>query len=221
MITITKNGYIHFKDKCIGNNVILTMLGEKVELEEGFTLQSLFKMFNLYPNLVKLEAYLPMYLNLYNTTVDEYHSEEPDNYKTILFNTYLLEKKEVALDKKHNLAIKFKSGHVSNINNYQIFDMINFPIKISDKIITLTLEPNPDYSDKSNEPKNIYVRQPVLNIAKYTCDLFYFIMFMCGSLFKGMDPSRRRQQVEMNELSYSIMADDIVKEIDKILMFTP
>jgi hypothetical protein len=217
MIKITKNGYIHFKDKCVPNSAILTMLSEKMALEEGFTLNSFFKMLNLYPNLVKLETYIPLYLEFYNHTADKSHAETLDVTKKILFNSYIVEDEGVAIDKKHNLTVKFKSGYLSTVNNYQLFDLINNPIILNEKIVKFKLQDNPQYEPLLGYPKKLYVRSPDSHKSKEPCDLFSFIIFLAGSLFKGMTPENRRNHVEITEMSYNILASEVFKEINKIV----
>lgn len=217
MIKITKNGYLHFKNKCVTNNTVLMYLAEKVSLEEGFTLNSFFKMFNLYPNLCKIELCANLYVDFYNSTVDANKSDILDTSKTIIFNTYMLDDEKNIFDKNHNLAVKLRSGHISNINNYQLFEIMNHPIIINEHISTLKVEQNPNYDPKAINPvaKRLYVKQPDVHNVKYPAELFYFIMFVCGSLFRGMTPEQRRNTVELTDLSYGIMADDIMKEIGK------
>jgi len=220
MITITKNGFIHFKDKCIPNSVVLTMLSERLVLEEGFTLNSFFKMLNLYPNLLKLETCMPLYLEFYNKTADKSATEEIDTTKKILFNSYIVEDEGLSMDKKHNLTVKFKSGHLSNVNNHQLFELINHPIKLNEKIVNFRMEDNPDYVENKAYPKKVYVRLSHVNKSKYPCDFFSFLMFLSGSLFRGMTPENRRNNVEITEMSYNLLASEVFREINKIVSGT-
>lgn len=217
MIKLTKNGYIHFKDKSVPNSSVLTMLSEKLVLDEDFTLDSFFKMLNLYPNLLKLETYLPLYLDFYNKTAEKGAYEQVDTTKKILFNTYLVEDEGVSMDKKHNVTVKFKSGHLSNVNNHQLFEIINHPIKLNEKIVNFKVEDNPDYINNKAYPKKVYVRLPDVNKSKYPCDFFSFLMFFSGSLFRGMTPESRRNSVEITEMSYHFLASEVFKEINKIV----
>lgn len=221
MIKITKNGYIHFNDKCIPNSAVLTMLSESLVLEEDFTLNSFFKMLNLYPNLLKLETYMPLYLEFYNKTTEKGAMEEIDNTKKILFNSYIVEDEGLSMDKRHNLTVKFKSGHLSNVNNHQLFELINHPIKLNKNIVNFRKEDNPDYVENKSYPKKVHVRLPQVNRSKYPCDFFSFVMFLSGSLFKGMTPENRRNNVEITEMSYNVLASEVFKEINKIVSGTP
>lgn len=221
MITITKNGYINFKGKCVPNPVILTMLGEKLVLEEGFTLNSFFKMLNLYPNLLKLETYMPLYLDFYNKTADKGIAESLDTTKKILFNSYIVEDEGMSMDKKHNLTVKFKSGHLSNVNNHQLFELINHPILLNEKMVSFRLEDNPEYVEHKAYPKKIYIKQHQVTKSKFPCDFFSFLMFLSGSLFRGMTPENRRNNVEITEMSYNVLASEVFREINKIVCGTP
>ncbi len=213
MITITNNGYIHFKNKCIGNGVVLSMLGEKVSLENGFTLNSFFKMMNLYPKLIDLEAYLPLYIDYYNSSGFGGKEFEVDKTQKIMFNTYIVENEGISFDKKHNLIIKYLSGYISNISNYHLPELLNKEIHINEKVIHFKVEEN--ITEKGIA--KVFVQQPNVNVATYPSDLYNFIMYICGNLFRGQPPDKRRHKVEMSDLSIQTLATEVLDEISKIV----
>lgn len=211
MIKITNNGYIHFKDKCIGEGAVLSMLGEKLELEEGFTLNSFFKMLNLYPILTQLEPYLPLYLDYYNQSGYSEKEINTEFGKKLLFNTYLLEKEGQSYDKKHSLTVKHLSGFLCNTSIYQLFDILPNEIMLNENIVTFKLEPS-----ECGKSKN-FVKQTTLYKAKHPCDLFNFIMYMSGNLFNGKSPERRRNSVEVNQIPVKNLANGVISEINRII----
>lgn len=212
MITITKNGYIHFKNKCVSNNVVLTMLAEKVTLDKDFTLNSFFKMLNLYPEIARLEAYTQLYVDYYNESGLAKKDFPLDKGKKIQFNSYFLENEGESCDKKHNLTVKHLSGFICNPSQYQIHDLLGSRLILGEKIIKFKIEFDPLTKEKK------FVRLPELHQAKNPCDLFSFIMYMGGSLFVGKSPDKRVMLTELTQLTVDNISSDIFSEIEKIVL---
>lgn len=212
MITITKNGYIHFKNKCVTNNVVLTMLAEKVNLDKDFTLNSFFKMLNLYPELARLEAYTGMYVDYYNESGLSKKEFPLDKGKKIQFNSYFLENEGESYDKKHNLTVKHLSGFICNPSQYQIHDLLGAPLVLGEKIIKFKVE----FDSETKEKK--FKRLSELHYTKHPCDLFGFIMYMGGSLFVGNPPDKRLLVTELTQIKVDNISSDIFNEIEKIVL---
>jgi hypothetical protein len=128
-ITITKNGYVICSGKKAENEILL-YLGYKVELEEGFTLRSFFRMIQQYPLLEKLNPFFSSFMQQYHTSDETDNSTGPLDFlelsKTVemigypgsprleVYNSFR------GVTEKENIEIKF----------FQIQTLLNIPVKL-------------------------------------------------------------------------------------------
>jgi len=204
MIELSENGFILFKEKIIGESHILCFLGEPIILNENFTLRSFFKMLSHYTVLSKIEAYLIDYVDLYRTHWIDLPFNN-DN-KIILFNSYLVHQPNKFLSIRHNLTLKgLETNNQYSVDFFDIENIIDCKIDIVKKIKTYKLENN-----KFNRlPDNFTVDFPT--------NLFEFIIWTSGSLFKGKTPKNRKEFVYQKNEKIEQASASVMEEINYLL----
>ncbi len=204
MIELSENGFILFKEKIIGESRILCFLGEPIILNENFTLRSFFKMLSHYTVLSEIEAYLIDYVDLYRTHLIDLPFNN-DN-KIILFNSYLVHQPNKFLSIRHNLTLKgLETNNQYSVDFFDIENIIDCKIDIVKKIKTYKLENN-----KFNRlPDNFTVDFPT--------NLFEFIIWTSGSLFKGKTPKNRKEFVYQKNEKIEQASASVMEEINYLL----
>lgn len=207
MITITKNGFVLLKDKIISNNHILSVISDKIILDKDFNLRSFFKMFINYPKLISLEAYLLDYVDLYSRTFC--YSDEIENNDKIIFNNYFVKEYNKCADIRHNLIFQNSTNHKYTIDSIQLERLIDCKFVLSNKLYVYDLI-NIDNKKIFNQSHEIYT-------IEYPCNLFEFILWSSGSLFKGTTPINRIDMVNSKKINHQKAVNDVMKNIDNLL----
>jgi hypothetical protein len=204
MIELSENGFILFKEKIIGESRILCFLGEPIVLNENFTLRSFFKMLSHYTVLSEIEAYLIDYVDLYRTHLMDLPFNN-DN-KMILFNSYLVHQPNKFLSIRHNLTLKgLETSNQYSVDFFDIENIIDCKIDIVKKIKTYKLENN-----KFNRLSDNYT-------VDYPTNLFEFIIWTSGSLFKGKTPIDRKEFVIQKNEKIEQASASVMEEINSLL----
>lgn len=208
MVKLTENGFISLNNHIIGGSYVLSILGENLELEENFTLRSFFKIFINYPQLANLEAYLIDYVYLYSSELQ--NNEVIDNYNTIKYKSYLVSEPEKVLNIRHNLVVSSKSRHNLRIDRFQIEDLLDSRIVLSKIVRSYLIERNESgLAVLTPTPEKFKVVNP--------CNLYEFILWFSGSLFKGKKPDIRRDFVNFSNIKNESNTFNLMKEIETII----
>lgn len=207
MIKITENGFIQLKDSILGNAFVLSVSGEAIALDPNFTLRSFFKMFVNYPKLAELEAHLNCYVDLYSYNLSKI--EPIKNNNKILFKSYLVNDLNKRMDVRHNLIVQSGSGHNSTIDRYKIEEILDSKIILSKTVWTYKIE--------EVNGKRDFIKMSDKYPVETTCNLHEFILWSCGSLFKGRLPEARNIFVEENNKKISKASNLVMQEIEELL----
>ncbi len=204
MIELSENGFILFKEKIIGESRILCFLGEPIILNENFTLRSFFKMLSHYTVLSEIEAYLIDYVDLYRTHLIDLPFNN-DN-KIILFNSYLVHQPNKFLSIRHNLTLKgLETNNQYSVDFFDIENIIDCKIDIVKKVKTYKLE------------NNKFNRLPDNYTVDFPTNLFEFIIWTSGSLFKGKTPKDRKEFVYQKNEKIEQASASVMEEINYLL----
>lgn len=204
MIELSENGFILFKEKIIGESRILCFLGEPIILNENFTLRSFFKMLSHYTVLSEIEAYLIDYVDLYRTHLIDLPFNN-DN-KIILFNSYLVHQPNKFLSIRHNITLKgLETNNQYSVDFFDIENIIDCKIDIVKKIKTYKLE------------NNKFNRLPDNYTVDFPTNLFEFIIWTSGSLFKGKTPKDRKEFVYQKNEKIEQASASVMEEINYLL----
>lgn len=208
MIKLTENGFISLNGSILGNNYILSVLGEPLEIDKNFTLRSFFKIFINYPQLANLEAYLLDYVYLYNTEL--HNIKENENYNIIKYNSYLVSEPDKVLDIRHNLVVSSRSKHNLRIDRFQIEELLDSKIILSKTIRSYLIVKNSKGETTLTPTQEKF---KVLN----PCNLYNFILWFSGSLFKGKNPELRRNFVDYSNSANESNTFNLMKEIETLI----
>lgn len=211
MVKLTKNGFVTFNNKVMGNSYILSVLGEPLEIDKDFTLRSFFKMLINYPQLVSLESTLLDYIYLYNTVYK--HNEEAENNFIIKYNSYLVYEKEKMINIRHDLNVisKYKEKRHLKIDRFQIEDILDSKIILNKTVKSILIERTGQYGGKLlKEIDESFV-------VEHSSSLHEFIIWFAGSLFKGEKPEKRDKLVDNYNNKNNVNTYNLMVEIDTII----
>ncbi len=204
MIELSENGFILFKEKIIGESRILCFLGEPIVLSENFTLRSFFKMLSHYKVLSEIEAYLIDYVELYKKNLID--APFNNDNKIILFNSYLVHQPNKFLSVRHNLTLKgIETDNQYSIDFFDIENIIDCKLNIVKRVKTYKLE------------NNKFTRLADNYTVDYPTNLFEFIIWSSGSLFKGKTPKDRKDFVIQKNEKIEQASASVMEEINSLL----
>jgi hypothetical protein len=127
-VTLKKNGSIVYNDKTVKSDAI-NLLSAQITPEDRYTLRSFFKMLDKYTLFVKLNAFLPIYMEQYQTC--------PESKCDTGMLDYLEFGKTVEMigvpDKRleiYNSLVGFHAGENSEIRSMQLAHLLDLPLKL-------------------------------------------------------------------------------------------
>lgn len=127
-VTLKKNGSINYNGKTVKSDAI-NLLSAQITLEDRYTLRSFFEMLDKYALLAKLNAFLPMYREQYQTC--------PENGCDAGMLDYLEFGKTVEMigvpDKRleiYNSLFGLHASKTSEIKSMQLEHLLDLPLKL-------------------------------------------------------------------------------------------
>lgn len=128
-ITITKDGSVICNGKK-AENEILPYLSYKVELEEGFTLRSYFKMIEQYPVLEKLNPFFSSFMQQYHISPETDSSSGYMDFLELSKTVEMIGYPGSPRLEVYNAFRGITGKEIIEIKFFQIQTLLNIPVKL-------------------------------------------------------------------------------------------